>query len=60
MNECVNYCLSDSCRINRARIVTEAARRLNVWINPRKVSGTAMERKHGEIFRTPRRTPGAS
>ena len=32
MNECENYCLLGGCRINRARIVTEAAFRLNGWI----------------------------
>lgn len=32
MNERVNYCLFGVCRINRARIVTEAARQLNVLI----------------------------
>jgi hypothetical protein len=30
MNECVNYRSPDNCRINRARIVTEEAHRLNV------------------------------
>jgi hypothetical protein len=32
MNECVNYCLADCYRINRARIVTEEALGLNGWI----------------------------
>ncbi len=32
MNECVNYRLPDYCPINRARIVTEAARQLNGWV----------------------------
>jgi len=53
MNECVNYRLFDSYRINRARIVTEAARRLNVWIKQRELSVSV---NRGEKHKTPGRT----
>lgn len=33
MNGCANYRLFGGCRINRARIVTEAARGLNGWMH---------------------------
>ena len=53
MNECVNYCLADCYRINRARIVTEAALGLNGWIgNGITICGRVQLAKNiGELHR---------